>query len=281
MSNLVINTTDFGGYKKFNSIIKKILPFVYPTESRYDINGIYFEFKEDQTILTATDGHSLYTEFFNIKNKVIGNTIIKLEGLKQLIKIKQEYFFEIDGEQFVKLNGHNYSWIINADYIKYNDIIPSLKENSTAIGYTKEDLKHKLLKEANIRMREALNEEEIKLITNYLKQKNLLMIDFNEILKYINLQDNKGLSILSKEKIKILESNKKFIEKRINSLWYHKSTTIVVEEFYYNFNISYINDIMDALDNKNIIFNINSNTHKSSALFCENNKRILLMADRF
>ena len=282
MTNLVINTKDFGGYKKFNSIIKKILPFVCKDTNRHNLNGIYFEFKEDKTILTAVNGHMLYSESFNIENKVIGNTIIKLEGLKQLIKIRQDYILEKDIEykNNIKLNGNLYSWIADADFVKYENVIPSLQENDTIIEYTKEDLNHKLLKEENQAIRKKLNKDEIESITKHIKEKNLLIVDFNKVLEYLDLQDNKDLSKLSKEEIKFLESNKCFIKRRISYSWEFDTTIHVNGCMTMILDMGYVKNIMDALDSNSIKFHINSNNTKSPILFFEENKRIVLMRKR-
>ena len=273
---LIINTKDFGGYKNFHALLKRVKPFIFADESRYSLNGIFFELKNNTTTITATDGHKLYTEVFNVKNETEGNFIFSLKGVKEVLKMKENYVFEVE-ELRVKILNNEYKWIIDANFAEYEKTIP--KNNNFVLSYTKEDLNRKFLLEQNNLIKKHLkSNENIKLMQEYIERKDLLKIDFEKLMQYLTYQENNMLGLITKQEQQTLEKNKKFVRNFI------RDENIDISPFETNdktisFDQCYLRDIMNAIDGDVINFNLLDK--RNPAIFYENNKRIVLMPLRF
>jgi hypothetical protein len=95
---MILKTKDFGGYKTFKEIIKRMLHCTELESSRYnhDFKGVFCELKKDATMLRASDGQILIDEVFNIKNDSEGNFVLPKPVLLKLMKIENDYTIKIE-----------------------------------------------------------------------------------------------------------------------------------------------------------------------------------------
>ena len=117
-----IETKQFGGFKNFHDMLKRFKPFIYPDDSRFNLNGILFEFHAEFTRLVATDGHKLIIENVDMLNDTVGKVIISKIGIEYFINLETDYTIEIK-ERYIAIDDSSYKFIIDATFPDYEKVI--------------------------------------------------------------------------------------------------------------------------------------------------------------
>lgn len=126
-------------------------------ESRYILNGVFFNFSDDKLTLVATDGRrlALISKELEIENAEVGNLILPAKSVTELLrllgqadKIKiwfsdRQVAFQIgakEGKEGLKDHVYLVSKIVEGNYPNYQQVIPKETHHRVKIG--REDLLH-------------------------------------------------------------------------------------------------------------------------------------------
>ena len=126
-------------------------------ESRYILNGVFFNFAEDKLTLVATDGRrlALISKELEIENSNPGNLILPAKSVTELLRLlgqadeikiwfsDRQVAFQIgteEGKEGLKDHIYLISKIVEGNYPNYHQVIPKETRHRVKIG--REDLLH-------------------------------------------------------------------------------------------------------------------------------------------
>ena len=126
-------------------------------ESRYILNGVFFNFSEDKLTLVATDGRrlALISKELEIEEASAGSLILPAKSVAELLRLlgqsdeikiwfsDRQAAFQIgaeDGKEGLKDHIYLVSKIVEGNYPNYRQVIPKETRHRTKIG--REDLLH-------------------------------------------------------------------------------------------------------------------------------------------
>ncbi len=123
-------------------------------ESRYILNGVFFNFAEDKLTLVATDGRrlALISKELEIENSNPGNLILPAKSVTELLRLlgqadeikiwfsDRQVAFQIGTEEGLKDHIYLISKIVEGNYPNYHQVIPKETHHRVKIG--REDLLH-------------------------------------------------------------------------------------------------------------------------------------------
>lgn len=121
--------------------LKKIAPFMSTDETRYYLNGVYFEYKDQQLKATATNGHILCTMDWELNEESEGGefkVILPSFAVKHLIKIitaKKKTDGGVllnisDDRRYIEFDFFDYKYrtvCVDGTFPDYSKVIPSGK----------------------------------------------------------------------------------------------------------------------------------------------------------
>lgn len=133
--------------EEFKKAVSQVVFAVSNSESRIELSGVYFEFKEDELILAATDSYRLAEKKIKIKahtNEKNKKIIIPSKTLQELIRIisglnvienETIKFFISDNQILFVINSTEMvSRIIEGQYPDYKQIIPGSYKTTAKIN---------------------------------------------------------------------------------------------------------------------------------------------------